>query len=136
MSALPNIGEMPVTGDEWLARYLFDKGQVRADGTVRPEAFIPYRHVELSVTRHLGLEEAEIWAAGEGVGAESNAVLQGRADVQAEVPVKCGLHVLNKPLPGNANHADIAGWPADKPSQKELALRIAEKAAYKVKPAG
>ncbi len=41
---------------------------------------------------------------------------------------------MPKPLRGNLNHADVVGWPADKPAQKELALLIAREAAFKPKP--
>ena len=51
---IPGIGELPVVENEWLARYILRKEHVRADGTVKPDPFMPYRRVELSVTRHLG----------------------------------------------------------------------------------
>jgi hypothetical protein len=41
--------------------------------------------------------------------------------------------VVATPLPSNANHADVIDWPADKPSQKELALLIARDANFKRK---
>ena len=62
---IPDIGERPVTADEWLARYILRHEHVRADGTLKPDPFMPYKWVELSVTRHLGLEETEIWQAGQ-----------------------------------------------------------------------
>ncbi|MDP1592204.1 MAG: hypothetical protein Q8M07_30870 [Prosthecobacter sp.] len=61
---------------------------VRADGTLKPDPFMPYKWVELSVTRHLGLEESEIWQAGQIVADETGNTLQGRADVQAQVYVR------------------------------------------------
>ena len=48
---------MELPNDEWLARFILRKEHVRADGTVKPDPFIPYKHIELSVTRHLGLSE-------------------------------------------------------------------------------
>lgn len=95
---IPNIGKTPVTEDEWLARYIVHKDHVRADGTVRQDPFIPYSRVELSVTRHLGLSENEIWAAGELVAQEIGKPLHGRADTQARIYVWSRLRVVPKPL--------------------------------------
>jgi hypothetical protein len=131
---IPNIGEMPVTDDEWLARYIVHKDHVRADGTVKQDPFIPYSKVELSVTRHRGLNEVGLWAAGELVAQELSKSLRGRADTQARVHVRSRLRVVPKPLPKNANHADVVDWPADKPAQKEIALLIAKEASFKPKP--
>ena len=131
---IPAIGERPVADEEWLARYILRPEHVRADGTLRPDPFIPYKRVELSTTRHLGLDEREIWEAGQSVAAATATSLQGRADLQAQVFTKLRLRVVPKPLPGNINHADVVGWPADKPAQKEIALLIAREARFKPKP--
>jgi len=42
----------PVEGDELLTRFIVNGSAVRADGTVRPQLFLPYKRVELSVNRH------------------------------------------------------------------------------------
>lgn len=131
---IPNIGDLPVTDDEWLARFIVRENHVRPDGTVKPDPFIPYKWVELSVTRHRGLDDREIWAAGEGVAAERSEPLIGRADATAAVYVQRRLRVLPMPLPQNLNHADVVGWPQDKPGQKELALLIAREATFRPKP--
>jgi hypothetical protein len=128
---IQNIGELPVTDDEWLARYIVHKEHVREDKTVKPDVFIPYKWVELSVTRHLGLTESEIWEAGKLVARQLQKSLRGRSDIQAVDIVNVGLNVVPKPLIENPNHADVIGWPVDKPSQKELALRIAQKTQFK-----
>lgn len=129
-----NIGALPVTEDEWLARYIVRKNHIRSDGTVKPDPFIPYKWVELSVTRHLGLEESEIWEAGRQVSAELGEPLIGRADTQARTHTLRGLRVIAAPLKNNSNHANVEGWPADKPGQKELALLIAREANFKPMP--
>ena len=50
----------PVDPQEMLARYVLYGRYVRSsDQTVRPEAFIPHPHVDLSVTRHRQASEAE-----------------------------------------------------------------------------
>ncbi len=45
---IPDIGERPVTADAWLARYILRREHVHADGTLRPEPFMPYKWVELT----------------------------------------------------------------------------------------
>ncbi|RLS42485.1 MAG: hypothetical protein DWH78_00695 [Planctomycetota bacterium] len=42
----------PVEGEELLTRFIVNGNEVRADGTVRPQLFLPYKRVELSVNRH------------------------------------------------------------------------------------
>ena len=66
-----------VKSDEWLARYILRKEHVRADGSLKPDPFIPYRHVELSVTRHLLWSEEKIWAAGKRVADQTGLNLLG-----------------------------------------------------------
>ena len=56
--------DLLVSDEEWLARYILRKDHVRQDGTVKPDPFIPHPHADLSVTRHLGLDEQELWNAG------------------------------------------------------------------------
>jgi hypothetical protein len=131
---IPGIGERPVDADEWLARFILRREHVRSDGSVKPDPFMPYKWVELSLTRHLGLDETELWATGENVAHETSTQLQGRADVQTLVFTRHHLRVLPRPVPTNINHADAVDWPADKAAQKELALLIAREASFKPKP--
>jgi hypothetical protein len=130
----PDIGERPVAADEWLARFVLRKEHIRSDSSIKPDPFMPYKWVELSVTRHLGLDEPALWATGENVAHETSTHLQGRADLQAHVFFRQHLRVLPRPLPNNPNHADAVDWPADKAAQKELALLIAREASFKPKP--
>lgn len=127
------MGNLSVADDEWLARYILRKDHVRADGTVKPDPFIPFKHVELSVTRHLGLSEPDLWAAGEAVATQVGAAMHGRADATVNVFVRQQLRVLSAPVAGNANHANVVDWPPDKKSQKEIALLIARDATFKLK---
>lgn len=131
---IPGIGERPVAPDEWLARFILRKEHIRADGSVKPDPFMPYKWVELSVTRHLGLVERELWSAGEQVALETSNQLLGRADLQAHIFNCHHLRVIPKPLPNKPNHADAVDWPADKAAQKELALLIAREATFNPKP--
>lgn len=69
--------------EELLARYVLYSKWVRSDQTVRADAFIPYPYPDLSVTRHVGLTEEEIWGLGEEVAGKRGLRLYGRADVAA-----------------------------------------------------
>jgi hypothetical protein len=51
--------------------------------------------------------------------------LRGRADVQVSVFRRQELNVVEAPLVENPNHANVTGWPAEKPAQKVIAQQIA-----------
>jgi hypothetical protein len=131
---IAGIGTKPVADEERLARFILRREHVRADGTVKPDPFMPYKWVELSVTRHLGLDERQLWDAGRGVAEETKTTLYGRADVEAASFIRLRLRVLPRPLPQNPNHADVVDWPADKAAQKEIALLVAREAIFRSTP--
>jgi hypothetical protein len=58
----------------------------------------------------------------------------GRADVQVSVFQRQELHVVAAPLPENPNHANVTGWPAEKPAQKIIAQQIAAVAGKALTP--
>jgi hypothetical protein len=127
-------------GSEELARYVLSKNQFRSsDGTVKPDVFIPRPGTELSLTRHQGLTDSQIWGYGRQVAAEVKkadgqcSTLYGRADVKAEEFIKLRLPVYPRPTESNPNHAQAEGWPKEKSAQKDLALQIA--AIFKPNPA-
>lgn len=122
-----------VAADERLARFILFSKWFRSDATVRPEAFMPYPHVDLSVTRHQSLSEQEIWAVGEGVAAVRRATLYGRADIYVADILKQSLKVVAAPVQSNPNHANIIDWPEKKPVQKIIALQLAAVAKYHAK---
>ncbi len=130
----PSVAEQPVTEAEWLARYIVRKQHVRRDGTVKPDPFIPFKYVELSVTRHLELSEERIWDIGDRVASQTNTQLQGRADAQASSYIRQRLRVVAAPVEHNPNHANVVDWPSDKQAQKEIALEIVKHVRYKTKP--
>lgn len=119
-----SIGQVPVSSEEWLARFIVRKEHVRLDGTVKPDAFIPYKWVELSVTRHLGLQEGQLWSAGERVAEQVGNKLQGRGDAQTKVFMSQRLSAKADPTGDNPNHANVVGWPHDKQAQKEIAIEL------------
>jgi hypothetical protein len=123
----------PITDDEWVARFvLFSKWIRNSDHTVRPDAFIPFPWPDLSVTRHIGLSEAELWELGQAVADQRPATLYGRADVQALTVKRQSLRFV--PTAEPKNHANITGWPADKPAQKIIAQELAAAAKFVLKP--
>lgn len=126
---------MSIDDQEKLARFvLFSKWIRSSDGTVRPDAFIPYPVPDLSVTQHSGLSEDALWGIGQTVADPRPATLYGRADINAGVVRKQKLNVDAAPVEGNANHVNISGWPADKPRQKSIAQQLAAAATYVPKP--
>jgi hypothetical protein len=113
-----------VADDEKLARYVYSKRHIREDQTVRPDAFIPHPYPDLSVNRHRDQDEPAIWRIGTLIGEERAAPLLGRADVVAGKLRQLTLDVKPAPDPGNPNHANVVGWPIEKPRQKNLAQKI------------
>lgn len=84
-----------VHNNEILARFILSKSWVRADKTVKPDAFIPYPYPDLSVTRHTNLSESEIWQLGTEVAKKRNEkdireiALLGRADLEPVSKLAC-----------------------------------------------
>jgi hypothetical protein len=120
--------------EEDLARYVFRPEHVRPDGTIKPDALIPYRYTDLSVTRHHGLAESEVWAAGQRVGQQRQLTLVGRADLLAADYRARRLTVQADPTDDNAHHALVLGWPAEKPAQKSVAQLLVARARYRAAP--
>ena len=116
----------PIADEELLARFIVNGNEVRADGTVRPQLFLPYKRVELSVNRHRDATIAETWAIGFQVAEQRAKTLLGRADIRASACRIPPLDVVSRPiLPHNPNHADVIGYPARKDEQLSLAAKLA-----------
>lgn len=123
-----------VADDECLARFILFSEWIRnSDKTVRPNAFIPYPYPNLSVTRHINLSEEALWKVGQDVADARSAKLYGRADIIAIAARRQHLEINPDPTLSNPNHANIVGWPADKPAQKIIALQLAAGSAYRAK---
>jgi hypothetical protein len=119
---------LPVLPDELLARFILSRNQVRSDQTVKPDAFIPYPWPDLSVTRHIGLTDEELWKTGQDVADSRPASLYGRADAQAKTFIEQSLTLSPTDVP--PNHVNVTGWPSDKPSQKMIAQEIAAASVF------
>jgi len=122
--------------DELLARYVTSSRWFRKqDQTVKQDAFIPPDNpLELSVTRHLNLQEFEIWNIGNSVVSGQERTLHGRADVKVSHVESQSLNVVADPAPNNPNHANITGWPLEKDMRKMRALEIARGAQFVANP--
>ena len=119
---------------EWLARFILKRNYLRHDRTIKQDAFIPHPYPDLSVTRHLQLSETQLWEIGHDVARQTSKTLHGRADVQVAVFQLHELRVVAAPLPENLNHANVTGWPAEKPAQKIIAQQIAAAAGMALEP--
>jgi len=119
----------PVSANEKVARFVTVGKWIRADQTIRQDAFVPPKDLELSVTRHLKLSEDELWNIGqkvaEEVGQKRSATLHGRADITASQVFQQNLKAEAAPRPANPNHAHITGWPSGKSEQKNIAQELA-----------
>lgn len=113
------------TSDEELARFILHRSHLRSDLTVKPDPFIPHPHTDLSVTRHLQLSEGELWDIGRDVAQQAVKTLRGRADVRVFNFERHKLRVIAAPTVTNPNHANVSGWPLEKPAQKIIAQEIA-----------
>lgn len=119
----------PVTEDEDTTRFVFFSGHIRrSDLSLRPEAFIPSPHTELSIMRKLAATEEEIWAAGRAIGVIRQKTLKGRADRFVHAYTRQGLMVDADPVDGNPNHAIVVNWNDDKAKQLMVAVEIARDA--------
>jgi hypothetical protein len=125
----------PVEPNELLSRFILFSRHVRADKTVRPDAFVPHPLPELSLTRHRDATDDELWREGERVEAAiREATLYGRAEVVATAFLDQQLSIEAKPIPANPNHVDVTNWPAEKSAQKMKALEIAKVSSFQSKP--
>jgi hypothetical protein len=119
-----------VTEDETVARYVLSSRHVRADRTLKPDAFIPHPYVDSSVTRHRLATEDELWSVGDEIARERERTLYGRGDVVVSNLSIHSLTIKADPIPRNPNHAGISGWPLEKSAQKNIAQQVAAAAIF------
>lgn len=124
----------PVGDDERLSRFIFQRDRIRADGSVKPDAFIPHPWPDLSVTRQLSWTEDDIWKVGREISKTSQRPLHGRTDVIATQFREHRLLVVADPTPDNSHHANVRNWPSEKSAQKAIAQLIAASASKALKP--
>ena len=120
-----------LSDDEMLARFVLKKEWIRkVDNTLKQDAFIPPKDLQLSVTRHVGISTEQLIETGKSVADETTLEFLGRADIKAGTVVKNALKAVAWPLAKNQNHAHIIGWPADKEARKTIAQELAAAAKF------
>lgn len=124
---------MAVADDEKLARFILFSKWIRADLTVKPEAFVPHPYPDLSVTRHNNLTEQALWKIAQDVANTRQVNLYGRADIYVSTIRRQNLKIEPAPVQNNPNHANVIDWPADKPAQKSIAQQIAADSLYRMR---
>ncbi len=118
-----NLPEVDET--ENVTRFIMFSRWVRADETIRHDAFVPPDDLELSVTRLRQATDAELWQVGAKTAKPSNRSLHGRVDLSVKVFLNRTLVVLCDAADENPNHAKVIGWPIDKAQQMIVAKQIA-----------
>ncbi len=124
-----------VEPDEPLARFIINKGDYRADGTVRHRIFLPSPKTrQTSVFRIFGLSENAIWEIGDIEVAQKRnppLSLKGRADIFVRQVLKTGLSIDADDIP--PRHANITNWPTEQSAQRLIAMELAGMAQLRLK---
>jgi hypothetical protein len=116
-----------ILATEIVSRFLTQSDWIRQDDSVRPDAFVPHPYRDLSVSRVLSLNDDQVWEIARRVAASIPKRLHGRLDSPAGLYAD-PLWVAASPIDENPNHADVTGWPKEKPQQKIIAQQISAKA--------
>jgi hypothetical protein len=115
-----------LSDDERLARFVLKPEWIRkVDNTVKQDAFIPPKDLQLSVTRHAGISPEQLVETGKSVAVATSLQFLGRADIDVQTLVKNALKAVAWPLTSNPNHAHVVSWPADKEARKTIAQELA-----------
>jgi len=134
----PQINQInPLEGSEKVSRFITASKWVRLDQTIKSDAFLPAPLADVSVTRNRNLSSTQLWQIGQDIAngrKPTPAKLYGRAEITVEKVRKQKLDVEAKPTPENINHAEISGWPRDKPAQKQVAQRLALQSIFTPRP--
>jgi hypothetical protein len=129
------LAKVPVEDDERLARFVLTERYVpKKGGGVAAQALLPFRYVELSVSRHRDLAKGELWELGRQVARARSEKegrsfpLVGRADFFARTARNLKLNVTPDEPP--RNHANVIGWPTEKSEQMNLAQELADRSDF------
>lgn len=125
-------GRRMVLDLEVLARFVVRRRWLRANRTVKAQAFVPDARRELSVFRHEGFSEEQLWATGRVVATMRSCSLYGRADVRADT-IK-GHALSFDPNDEPLNHVNVIGWPEDDAEKMEIAQSIADLCRFHAPP--
>lgn len=125
LTLVPTLGQLE--NDETIARFLTSSGHfAKTKGTVKFRALLPRTDtMTTSVFRIDGLRERFIRLIGDHFVGEAigpNRTLYGRGELDVEDVTNVGLEVA--PTEEPIRHADIVGWPENKPERKSLAMEL------------
>ena len=124
-----------VSPGERISRYIFEKRHIKT-GKVSFGAFLPSRAKELSVYRTDRCSERRIWLLGELFVErirKGKLRILGRGDVSSGIVFEQGLRIVASKQP-HPRHANVLGWPDDKPQQQMKAVVLAQKSCLFVRP--
>ena len=121
--------EEALSPSESVARFITQKVYYRpSDGTVRHNAFMPYKQKETSVYRIIDLDDEKVFEIGHRfVAVVLNNPLLGRADIVVSKILEKDLRVEPYPIP-HPRHANIVDWPAEKSKHRLIAIELAAEA--------
>jgi hypothetical protein len=121
--------EEAVSPSEAVARFITQKTYYRSsDGTVRHNAFMPYKHKETSVYRIIDLDDDKVFEIGRRFVADvMNFPLLGRADIVVSKILEKDLRVEPNPIP-HPRHANIVDWPEEISKHRLIAIELAAEA--------
>ena len=127
---MSDAGEHPC-----IARFVFDHGCIRADGTVRHGAFLEKRPPHnTSVNAHDIIREDIHWKSGRKINPTRQLV--GAADLESAAARSVGLAVVLDPTADDPFHAELRNWPDDKAKRIEMARDLADASIFVPVPIG
>src|SRR5712692_6765886 len=119
---------------EDISRFIFSKDHFKE--TVKVGAFMPKEGADISVYRTTSCTEEKIWWLGDWYVARprvDHRPLLARGDLNASDFSAQDL-VIRKHSTPHPRHANVVGWPNDKPTRKMKATALANLARLHVKP--
>ncbi len=112
-----------------ISRFLFDGGHIRADKTIKHNAFTPPKNYRLSVYKTDTLTAAQIYQIGsQYVVPLRGKPIKGVAQVHSGHVAAIGLAIDNDGVP-HSRHSNIIGWFEDSTKDRLLAMKLASEAA-------
>lgn len=122
---------------EDISRFIFPKDHFSIEkGTVKAAAFMPKEGGDISVYRTAACTEEKIWWLGDWYVArprKDGRPILARGDLKGSDFSAQDLEVKKHPRP-HPRHANVIGWPNDKPARKMKATALANLARAHLKP--
>ena len=124
--------------DECVTHFIFYHGHIDENrGLVDHAAFKPHKtDRNFSVYRIKGCSEKRIWLIGYlfvELRRSDKRIILARGDVECKIVFDQGLRITPKPSP-HPRHAEVIGWPDDKPTQKLKQIALAQAAKLRLRP--